>query len=306
MSLDPLAFERLAKGIPAEYRIAADWLLERGDARGEFILDELMLAERPNPSTRKAALLRRAEREKTLQPRIEAPLRALGVTECEYHWGFVSFVRLPEKALGALPKLLELEPITRLGVSLGDGAGLAETMRWPGFGRIRELQLSGRAERALAVAPAAPGIESLTLRADPATVQRACELFPGLKRLNLASGHLGRGGTAAVEALASGRLALEQLWVPDTGVSSASVISLAKTSSPIQSLCLAFNGLNAAALRALGESRGLAALRELDVRGRERHQGFLTTGLPALKKLRVSWPQPLDRQLYASRGISLH
>lgn len=304
MKLDPQAMAHLATGGPSAYRIAADWLLERGDERGEYILDELLLAERPNPSTRRAALARRAAREvSTLHPRIEAPLRALGVTDCAYHWGFVQRVRLPEKALTSLPKLLELEPITQLRVELSDGAALAGAMRSPAFSAIRGLDFVSRADPVLTVT--APQIETLTLRAGPALMQRLSDLFPALKRLNLEGR---RGGSEAVEAVAAGRLALEHLWAPLTGVSSSSVMTLARSSRPIQSLGVAFNDLSASALKALGASEGLSALKELDVRDRYSHNShsFLTTGLPALKKLRVTAPSVPDRQLYQRRGISLH
>jgi hypothetical protein len=300
--LEPAAFSALATGGPPAYRIAADWLLERGDPRGEFILDELALFERPSPSTRKAILARRTQRKPSLFAQWEEPLRALGVTECSYRWGFVERVRLPEKALGDLPKLLALEPITKLEVALSDGVWLTEAMRSPAFAQIRSLELTGR--RAPVLNVAAPQIETLALQVPPGTIEKVCELFPGLKRLHVNGG---MNGSAAVDALTSGKLNVKELWAPHTHVSSASVVALARSTRAVESLGLAFNDLGRNALNALGASQTLTSLRELDLRGwYTQSAGFLTTGLPALKKLRVSRPTIEDRKLYARRGISLN
>lgn len=301
MRLEPAAFSALATGGAPAYRIAADWLLERGDARGEFILDELALSERPNPSTRKAILARRAQRQVHLYKEWEAPLRELGVVECSYRWGFVEWVRLPEKALSNLPKLLALEPITQLSVGLGDCVQLNEVMRSAAFAQIRSLELTGR--RPPLLREPAPKVQALALQLPQGTIERVCELFTGLQRLHVNGG---MNGSSAVDALSDGRLAVEALWANHTHVSSASVVALAKSSRAVKSLALAFNGLESSATRALGASQTLRALAELDLRGRyTQSRGFLREGLPALKKLRVNYPSKEDRVLYAKRGIAL-
>lgn len=300
MNLEPGIIARIATGDADACRIAADWLLERGDERGEFILDELAVEARPNPATRAAAKKRRAAWERTHFGAWASPVLALGATGYELRRGFIDLVRLHEHALDALPKMLELEPITRLRVTLADGAALARAMRHPSFARIRELDLAGAAPK---LDVPAPGIATLVLRSiADSTLDSLPSSFPALETLGVA---FTQAGDAALSAVASGRLKLQRLWAANASVGDASLGALASSSTALRELDLSSNRFDRS-LRRLGENSSLTALHTLKLQSVYAARGFLSReGLPALRKLRVTHPTSNDRQVYAARGISL-
>lgn len=292
----PEVVAAVAAGGAEARRIAADWLLERGEERGEYILDELTLAERPNPSTRRATAQRLRARVQNLE-QWGADLVALGVRRWRFRGGFIDEVALPEASLPALPRMLELEPITRLRVDCDGSGQLALAMRLPAFARIRALDVLGapRFERH-------EGLESLTLRTNEADViEHVVECFPALKTLGVSFWRL---GDEAVQAVASGRLPVRRLWARRAGVENGSLTALAQSSTPLEALDVSDNWFDAAALETLGASRTLASLSALALVSSGDTDGFLSReGLPGLRRLGVSWQRREDRKLYAERGI---
>jgi hypothetical protein len=296
--LSPGIIARIATGDPAAYRVAADWLLERGDTRGEVILAEL--DAHANPVTRHAARRRRLE----LEPHYaawKAPVLKLGVTSCDFRHGFIERVALPERALGQLQALLDLEPISGLHVTVTDGQHLRAAMRTPAFARIRTLELLG-GQAVLDVS--APGLKGLLVRPLVAAhIPRVPALFPALETLGVS---FTTTGEAAVSALASGVLRVKHLWAARAGVTDRSLLSLIERGSAVEALDLSFNELTPRALQLLGAARTLPALRELSLMGCRKANDFLSPrGLPRLRRLRLRSPASADRAVFDARGISL-
>ncbi len=297
--LEPGIIARIATGDVDACRIAADWLLERGEVRGEAIL--AALDERVNPATREAARRRRIALEIEHLFAWTAPLRELGVTDCGLRRGFVDWVALPERALSALPALLDLEPITALRVLVHDGSALRAAMRTSAFARIRTLQVNGAA---VSFDVAAPALTTLVAR--PMTAARVAALpalFPVLESLAVSSTE---AGDAALTALGARALTVKQLRAVHAGVTDRALLTLVERGSEVEALDLSFNDLTPRALKQLGDAQSLSALRELGLRGYHGLTGFLSpVGLPALRRLRLRRPPTTDRALFAARGISL-
>lgn len=298
--LEPGIVARIATGDRDASRIAADWLLEHGDERGEFILDELTVEARANPSTRAAAKARRAAWERTHFGAWASPLLALGATGYVFRRGFVDEVRLPEKALAALPRMLELEPISRLRVDLDGSGELALAMKQPSFDRIRGLDLDGapRLERH-------ERLESLVLRtAVASTIERVVACFPALSTLGVA---FTEAGDAALLALMNQQLPLKRLWARRARVGDASLGALARTECALEELDLSSHDFDRQRLKQLGASTTLRKLHTLVLTSVRDARDFLSRdGLPALRHLRVTRPTNADRRLFVTRGISLH
>jgi hypothetical protein len=300
-TLEPGIIARIATGDADACRIAADWLLERGDERGALILDALTLEGRPNPAVRKAIKVRRAEWEGAHLERWTDPLVELGVTDWDFKRGFIDWVTVQESALDQLPRMLELEPITRLSVVVSNGEHLRLAMKTSAFSRIRELQvLDGEVQL-----ESAPGLTSLSCtEASAKFVAGLPQLFPALQTLGVSGT---AGGNEAVVQLTRAALKLKRLWVSHAQVEGRMVSVLADSVTGLEELDLSFNGVERGVLKKLGASTTLASLHSLSLLGEPRGtNGFLSSaGLPALKHLRVTRPTTKDRDLYRARRIAL-
>jgi hypothetical protein len=299
--LEPGIIARIATGDVDACRIAADWLLERGDDRGALILDALTLEGRPNPAVRKAIKVRRAEWEVAHLERWTDALVELGVTEWDFKRGFIDWVTVHESALDQLPRMLELEPITRLSVEVSNGEHLRRAMKTPAFAHIRELQVLDGEVRL----ESAPGLTTLSCaEASAQFVAGLPQLFPALETLDLSAT---AGGNEAVVLVTRAALKLKRLWVSHARVEGRTVSVLADSVTGLEELDLSFNGVERGVLKKLGASTTLASLHSLSLLGEPRGtNSFLSmTGLPALKHLRVTRPTTKDRDLYRARSIAL-
>lgn len=126
--------------------VAADWLSERGDPRGEHVALQVELARtRAAPAPRLVARLAAIETAPWREP-----LAALGARadadggELELVRGFVDRAFLADRDIANVAPLLRREPITRLDVTGSTEHAATLAARAPELGRLRELYLHGR------------------------------------------------------------------------------------------------------------------------------------------------------------------
>ena len=165
-------------------RVFADWLLERGDPRGEFIHLELDLAAGVEGERRRALAARRAE---LLEAHLDGWTCGLSAfSYVEFRRGFIHEISMPcEVFLEHHEALLRVGPVQRVklrGVESKHGALLAAL---PCFARVTDLDLSSNnipdeAARELAVAR------------EPAMVTPP----PTVRALDLRGNRLGEGAAA--------------------------------------------------------------------------------------------------------------
>lgn len=148
----------------------ADWLMERGQPRGEFIRLQCVLAQTPRNDDRRESIERRVA-ELLFQHRQEwiRPLRELGVNAVRFERGFVEAVTTrAERFLALAPALFAAEPVRAvclLSPQPRDFTALAASRH---LARIRGLALAGcdlqpADVRTLAGSPHAPGLTGLEM-----------------------------------------------------------------------------------------------------------------------------------------------
>jgi uncharacterized protein (TIGR02996 family) len=123
--------------------VCADWLLERGDPRGEFIAVDCRLAVTPRGSSEWTAL---HERRKALLDEAKwlAPLHALGAQKTELTRGFVESAQLVGRAAASLSAACGLEPIVDVTLTSIGPRNAATIARAAELRDVRSLTLDGR------------------------------------------------------------------------------------------------------------------------------------------------------------------
>jgi uncharacterized protein (TIGR02996 family) len=226
--------------------VYADWLQERGDPRGEAIVQQCELARLPELEPRRLDLEARA---RAWPGRAEwrKRLESLGADLFLFEpvRGFYPIVRLDPARLisGAADAIFAVEPIT--GVLLERGVeALAPLAEWPGLPMLRELRLAGREfdARALSVLLRAPGLKNLA-------------------RLNIERVTI---GPQVIEALATAPAlgALRRLYLENVPAGGVAALAASRTLH-LSALRLIASTVGKDDLRALGESQLRAPLEEL-------------------------------------------
>jgi uncharacterized protein (TIGR02996 family) len=236
--------------------VLADWLMEHGDPRGEFIAVQCAAAQIPYGEQReKAADLE--ERSLDLRKRYAATWTSFfrGMKQrpqYEFHRGFIHHVRVmrPEHLDATIARVLAVEPVESLTLENlhADLEGTRRTLALPRLAAISRL---------VAIAyNVKDQLAELLVEA------------PTLHRLRtLMYGHF--GGDRAIELLANAPNlgALEVLDVKHGAITDAGIAKLAEaTGLPrLRSLNLSNNQLTDAGAQALIDARGLPSLKRLSV-----------------------------------------
>ena len=258
--------------------IYADWLVEQGDPRGEFIQLQCLRESLPKDDpqsrklrTRELELLR--EHEDTWL----GPVRDLA-EKWEFRRGFVSAVRLStQKFLKTAGKLVRLAPIDDLTLRVG-GSRVKKLAACPQLGQIRaltlkKLRLEDGGMEILAASPHLSQIRALALQNAGLTdfgmeIVASCPDLSNLDTLDLYSNRIGPRG---VQSLADSPFIrrLRSLDLTENWIESAGVSALAQ--SPIvehlKTLMLGGTRISTEGVAALGRSRHLVNLRVLNCCG---------------------------------------
>jgi len=145
---DADAWEALVRAVAAApqddgpRRVAADWLLARGDVRGEYAAASLS----PEGASRAAELLR-LHGDDWLKPLLELgaqPFHAQRDGVPSFTRGFVETAGLFGRSVANLAELQRLEPVTGVRLTSGGPGPLAQAAKAPGLERVRALKLDGR------------------------------------------------------------------------------------------------------------------------------------------------------------------
>lgn len=273
--------------------VLADWLMERGEPRGEFISLQCALADRPGRSSRREYTGRAAELLRQhagawlapvapLQPKKRhrtgwdpSPFRVDGA---EFRLGFVDRVVADAGALGEHGEALwRVEPVRELEVVGATMKAVAALARQPFLERVRRLILRGRVgdrgARALAASPHLGKLERLNLAGtqigDDGAAALAGSAVLRCRMLALTGNPIGDDGIAALAA--SPVLAgVERLYLARTGITDAGVAALASSphAGALRQLGLGSLGdLGDRGARALVDSRWLVNLRTVEIDG---------------------------------------
>jgi uncharacterized protein (TIGR02996 family) len=172
--------------------VYADWLLERGDPRGELIVVQCELARTSWTSPRHAVLAARSRALLAAHRRRwdEVARRLVPGGAFDFRRGMIETVELYAEDLGAIdPAIFQIAPLHRIAISDLDEPTLSS---WPLLDRFDELRTEG-------------------LGLDVAGCRRLAGRLPHLRRLDLDDAVLERG---VLEALCASELgALEMLRV---------------------------------------------------------------------------------------------
>lgn len=244
--------------------VYADWLLERGDVRGEFIVLQVQAArlapgpERSDLEARAQVLLDKHQRE-WVRPFMgdQRTMEAFGrkytsasPTKWTFERGFVhtatvSAQSFPDVAAG----LFAREPVVRVHLT---NRGLDDVLRAPGLERLRELDLA-----------------NFRLR-DGSAALFASRRFTSLRELDLTKAGVGVKGAAAMAKARAGAFpALERLQLAINGLSDAALEHLAKAPilATVRHLDLAQNNFGSRGFVALCSSPFLTRLETLRIGG---------------------------------------
>ena len=239
---------------PADDRprlVLADWLIERGDPRGEFISIQCELARSEQP----AHALK--EREAALLADHREAWSAPGPALTRFRRGFVESVTVPDaQALPDLEPFFLREPVTEL---VFESARLIDSERFAALGWLERLRtLEFRANRAgwLGRERLAHVLESRRLRR--------------LTKLLLFGQRVGDEGVKLLAEQGGASLpALEGLAVGDDAITEKGVAPLAASrwAARFQSLYLADNQLGVGGAEAIADAPSKGQLRQLSLGG---------------------------------------
>jgi uncharacterized protein (TIGR02996 family) len=256
-------------------RVYADWLIEEGDPRGEFIQAQCALASADEElDDEKTRALRRRVRELLKEHRAAwlAPVKKIGLDpDCwTFERGFVAKVGGGAGDVLKAAKQLKLAPLLdAVSVWLQTAAELDKIVASPLGKRLRRLDLSSSKKHVGAGAAAArlPALVGLELE-DTALGAEDVRAIAGraqLRELAVRSCRLLKG---ALEPLAAARFRLRRLALPaaHAGAALGGWLASSKAIDGAVALQLAGNELGAEGVRRLLEA-DLRQLVELDLRG---------------------------------------
>lgn len=247
--------------------VLADWLIERGDPRGEFISIQCELARgaQPEPFSSSGVEGPLRDREAALlRDHRDAWLEGLGpdAGDARFHRGFVERVVVHDSlALPRLDAFFQREPVTELVVASSSAIDSERFATLPWLERLESLEF--RAPR-----PNAPG----PLSRDRLAHLLASRRLRKLTRLALVGERLGDEGLGLL-AEQGGKAfpALECLHVEDDVVTDKGVGPLAASrwAARFTELSLANNELRAEGTEALADSRSPGRLTRLSLGGNQ-------------------------------------
>ncbi|HEY1064817.1 MAG TPA: TIGR02996 domain-containing protein [Pirellulales bacterium] len=245
---------RAAPDDDAPRLMLADWLLEQGDVRGEFIQVQCELERTPAGDPRRAELVNRDVRLRERHGwRWKDPVRHLNVTSVDFRRGFIEhvhmramfFLREAEQLFEACPTLRSV----KLSIGNTDIRAIAKSAS---LSRVSRLDLTSTSITdhvldALLESPHLKQLEELdlslnALRTGGAKALASTNALPNLKTLKLYTNHLGAEGTAEL---------------------------LSPNLAGLESLDLGMNAVGPTGARALADSPHLANLERLFLSGHE-------------------------------------
>ncbi len=277
-------------------RVYADWWMQNGEPRGEFINACLTLKERIDPARRTMLKATVAELMNANRDAWTKDVKALGATSWTFVDGFIAAIGIPAAELTTgFSELMAIEPINRLTV---DGALAASSHE--AFARIRTLSLIGDVDagaESLAEAEHAGGLQRLMvsgISTEALAVLGASEALTGLTSLSLTGTE--EIGDVIASLLSEGPLKLERLFAARVGMTDdgAAQIAKSKAFSALRLLALGGNeDLSSEGLMALTKGKNLHNLEhlELNFTGCD-DEGLVALAdrklLPKLRRLNVS------------------
>lgn len=244
--------------------VYADWLLERGDVRGEFIVLQVQAArlsagpERVDLEARAQALLEKHQGE-WVRPFMgdQRTLEAFGrkytsasPTKWAFERGFVHSATVSAQSFPAVAAgLFSREPVSRVHLT---NRGLGDVLTAPGLERLREFDLS-----------------NFRLR-DASAQLFASRRFTSLRALDLTKAGVGvKGAAAMAKARADAFPALERLVLSESGLTDSALEQLAQAPmlSTVRHLDLSRNAFGSRGFAALCASPYLTHLETLELAG---------------------------------------
>lgn len=279
----------------APRRVYADWWMQAGEPRGEFINACLTLHEKIDPARRAATKKQVAELLAKHQPAWTQDVKALGATAWTFVNGFIEAIEIGAPALqDGFARLMALEPIERLTVD-----GLANAGTLAEFARIRTLKLIGNVDtgaESLAEAEHCGGLQRLMatgISGDALLLLAESETLTGLTSLSLTGTE--EIGDVTASMLGEPAFALERLFLARVGMTDEGAAAIGKSKGLAGLKMLALGGnedLSNEGLGALAKSKTLSNLEhlELDFTGCD-DEGLVELRdrkkLPKLKRLAV-------------------
>jgi uncharacterized protein (TIGR02996 family) len=134
---------RLEPESDAPRLVCADWLVERGEARGEYValacraaLLDRGSAEWVELTARRHAIAREAE--------WAGPIGELGAKSARFHRGFVERVVLVGRDALNLPALCAMEPIVDVEIVSAGARNYARIAEMPELAQLRSLEVTGQ------------------------------------------------------------------------------------------------------------------------------------------------------------------
>jgi uncharacterized protein (TIGR02996 family) len=197
---------RAAPDDDAPRLVCADWLLDRGDPRGEFVAVDVR-RHRSAPKDPDYGRLsdRHDELHRQYAATWAAPLVTLGVARPFFHRGFVGYASLLDDAVANLGAICRLEPVVEVYLGGDDDDAYATAAAALELAQIRRFQLSGGpATAALLASPWLGAIDELEL-------SETCEFGEALAGSALRPRHLELRGDAALVARLAGSPLVERL-----------------------------------------------------------------------------------------------
>jgi uncharacterized protein (TIGR02996 family) len=259
---------------PGPRKVMADFLLDRGDPRGELIAAQCLLAEPGLSEDRRAAL--RARQQELLYQHEEGWLASYGLRpgEGELVRGFLETLTLRGARLEALHGLGRC-PLRKVRAFDVSSQTLPALVGLPGLSKLESLHLSGTLAgdelRSLLMLGELSGLTTLELTNHPLGSAGAQALagsphLRSLRRLVLASAALGDEEIAAL-AEARSLQALTELSLPSNlvGARGADALARSPTFRELVRLDLRGNRLESEGAAALARSTQLARLVWLDL-----------------------------------------
>jgi uncharacterized protein (TIGR02996 family) len=306
-SREALAFLEAVRASPhddAPRLMYADWLMERGDPRGEFIQLQCVLAQMPrNDEHREATERRCAEVLRLHQDQWLRPLRELGVGAFRFSRGFVEAVTVPAARFLALaPALFAVEPIQAVCLPSPQSRDFTALASSAHLARVRGLAVMGcdvqaADVRALVGSRHAAGLTGLEL-ADGThmgleAVRELTESagLPNLRYLRLHESSRTTRDLVGCLAEARGLRNLTNLHLPRIGLTSKTLLEL--LTSPalpnLSTLGLWNNHLGDAELLRLLDTPALARLRALNLNTNNltRRSAEALAAWPSLRGLKI-------------------
>jgi uncharacterized protein (TIGR02996 family) len=258
--------------------VMADWLMERGDPRGEFIAAQVRLASRAIFRSQRLDLRARASELLQRHRRQWTDFGPAGKgAQWRFRRGFVVEVEAGAKELlEVAARLFAREPVLRLKLHSCDLAALEALGRAPWLERLEALKLHGElGDEGAALLADLDGLRNLRLLnlydcglgAAGAEAIAGSRALGALRTLTLTANEIGDGGAAAL-ARSANLQACEKLYLARTEIGDPGVSELAR--SPhlrhLRELGLGGNwDISDASAEALGASPNLPRLGWLEL-----------------------------------------